>query len=383
MIKESLNTLLNEVFAKESLLHAVLSSPRRKDEISPKILIRPVSIKQQLHYQITTYEGPKAIHRNVSPQECQQLVLDSLKLYKQALLCTHTVDYHIFVSDKEVVKILKKSPTHIPKTISHNLEKQYLLKEGEPISYLVELGVMDRSGKVIAKKRDKFKQLNRFLEMINDVLPSFSSEEVLHIIDFGCGKAYLTFALYDYLVRVKGFKVEVHGLDLKKDVIEFCQNLASKLNYKNLNFSLGDIQHYHSSSKIDMVIALHACDTATDAAIEQAVQWQAKVILCVPCCQHELYNQVESPLLQPIIRHGILKERFAALATDAARAQLLEIVGYHTQVLEFIDLEHTPKNLLIRAVKKKGHHNPSQAIQEYLEFKKALKITPAIERLLP
>jgi SAM-dependent methyltransferase len=377
------NTLLNEVFAKGSLLHCVLSSPRRKDQGSGRILIRPVSIKQQIQYQVTSYEGPKAIHRNLSPQECQQFIQDSLQHYKQGLLCTDDADYHILVSDKEVVKILKKPPTHVPKTISHNIAKQYLLEEGEPISYLIELGVMDRKGKVLAQKRDKFKQLNRFLEMINDVLPNFSMDEVLHIIDFGCGKAYLTFALYDYLVRIKGFKVEIHGLDLKKDVIEFCQNLAKKLNYKNLNFSLGDIQHYKSANKIDMVIALHACDTATDAAIEQAVQWQAKVILCVPCCQHELYNQVESAVLQPILRHGILKERFAALATDAARAQLLEIVGYHTQVLEFINLEHTPKNLLIRAVKKKGAHNPSKAIQEYLEFKKALKITPAIERLLP
>lgn len=367
--------LLDEIFAKNSLLHGVLSSPYQKKE-NGKITIRPVLLKQKLAYQVTSYIGAKAIHHNFLPEECLSFLLENLSQYKQTLLCTAEADYHILGNEK----ILKKAPTHAPKNINHNISKNYILHEGDPVPYLVELGVMDPKGKVIAKKRDKFKQLNRFLEMIADVLPNFSQNSVLHIVDFGCGKAYLTFALYDFLVRLQGRKVHIHGLDLKDDVIQFCQNLAKKLDFKDLQFSLGDIQHYRPSHIIDMVISLHACDTASDAALVQAVKWQSKVILCVPCCQHELYHQVQSDLLQPILRHGILKERFAALATDAARATMLELSGYNTQVLEFIDLEHTPKNLLIRAVKRKNQLSDPKIAKNYQAFKEALQITPSIDK---
>lgn len=377
---DALLILLETLFASDALLYGVISSPRSKTADS-KITIRPIVLKQQKHYQITTHKGTQTVHQNLLPSACKQFLIDCFENYKNGLLCSQENDFHILINSKLQPKILKKPPTHKPKTVLHNLPKKYLLQEGEPVSYLVQLGIMDQNGKVIAKKRDKFKQLNRFLELISDVLPEFM-EEKLHIVDFGCGKAYLTFALYDFLTRIQKRKVVIHGLDLKQDVIAFCQELSKKLGYRDLHFSQGDINHFKPDHAVDMVISLHACDTATDAALDQAVKWKAKVILCVPCCQHELYNQVKSDVLNPILRHGILRERFAALATDAARAQALEIVGYHTQVLEFIDLEHTPKNLLIRAVKHTAKNSKALEL-EYKAFKQALHITPSVDILFP
>jgi SAM-dependent methyltransferase len=256
-----------------------------------------------------------------------------------------------------------------------------LLQEGVPVPFLVELGVMNKQGKVFPQKRDKFRQINRFLEMVEDTLIHFEPSSEMQIIDFGCGKAYLTFALYHYLKWIKKYPFKIVGLDLKKEVIEMCQKLARQFNYQDLEFVFGDINHYQASNRIDMVISLHACDTATDAILEKAIHWGAKVILSVPCCQHELFSQVKNPLLIPILKHGILKERFAALATDAARAQLLEVFGYQTQLLEFIDIEHTPKNILIRAIKTNSGLNEA-AWKSYLSFKQSLQIDPSLERRL-
>lgn len=383
MSEKSLESLLSEIFEHHLLIQAVLSSPRKSQECQ-KITIRPLLVKGEQLFQFTEFTDQQAFHLNLSPQECLKKVLENILIFKQSFFYTQQADYQILVSKKLQTTILKKPPSKSTSSLSllHNRKKSYLLEEGSPIPFLIHLGVMSTEGKIYPKKNDKFKQMNRFLEIIEDVIPHLDQNRQIRIVDFGCGKAYLTFALYHYLKVISGYNIQIHGLDLKKDVIEHCQTLAQDLGYSDLSFSLGDISKYRSDDPIDMVVTLHACDTATDAALAKAIHWKASVILCVPCCQHELFEQVNNEALNPLLKHGILKERFAALATDAARAQLLEIEGYRTQVMEFIDMEHTPKNLLIRAVKRTQSQDTSEAVAAYKEFTDCLHIQPCLERLL-
>lgn len=379
---ENITALLQQIFEAQSLLLAVLSSPFNRSD-SQKVTIRPLMIKGELLYQSTEQRNNQAIHQNLSKEQCLDWLKERLHTYKQSFIYTETADYQILISKKQKMTLLTKPPTKSSAALQHNRSKQYLLQEGTPIPFLIHLGVMTPEGRVIPKKSDKFRQINRFLEMIDDVLPHLDAEKRIRIIDFGCGKAYLTFALYHFLKFVKKLSFELIGLDLKAEVIQLCQNLALQLGYaEDLHFQLGDINSYKTEQDVDMVISLHACDTATDAALEKAIGWQAKVILCVPCCQHELFHQIKNQALAPLLKHGILKERFAALATDALRAQLLEVSGYHTQVLEFIEMEHTPKNLLIRAVKSAKPDNIAKKRQAYFEMKEALQVEPSLERRL-
>lgn len=242
----------------------------------------------------------------------------------------------------------------MPANLSHNRVKRYLIEEGTPVPFLVDLGVMNAEGKVHARQQDKFRQINRFLEMVLDVEKELPKDHPLTILDFGCGKSYLTFALYYYMTVLKKRKVHMIGLDLKEDVIDACNKLAKQYGYDGLAFLTGDIKDYDGYDKVDMVVTLHACDTATDYALYKAMQWDAKVILSVPCCQHELNQVLKNETLEAMLSYGIIKERFCALATDVIRAELLKSAGYETQILEFIDIENTPKNLLLRAVKKAG-----------------------------
>lgn len=323
----------------------------------------------------------KVVHQNIPAEEAEAAIMKLFEeTFRQGLISTPTADYQILISKKYKVSILTKSPTKTSMDLAHNRKKQYVLEEGQPISFLVELGIMNEEGKVLARKYDKFKQINRFLEMVEDVLPSLPEGRPLTIVDFGCGKSYLTFALYHYLAIQERRTLNVVGLDLKADVIEHCNQLANRLNYNNLRFLVGDIAEYNELEQVDMVVTLHACDTATDAALEKAVRWNASVILSVPCCQHELFGQVDSPVMEPLLAHGILKERFSALATDGIRAKLLDILGYKTQLLEFIDLEHTPKNILIRAVKGQSG-NKEQLWREYTAFRDFLKAKPYLEKV--
>ncbi|GAE09421.1 conserved hypothetical protein [Paenibacillus sp. JCM 10914] len=296
-----------------------------------------------------------------------------------SVIHTLEADYQVLISKKYKVSILTKSPTKTKSDLSHNRKKTYILEEGEPIAFLVELGIMSEEGKVFARKYDKFKQINRFLEMVEDVLPHLPADRPLTIVDFGCGKSYLTFALYHYLAVKQRRQLQVVGLDLKADVIEHCSILAQKMHYDHLRFLVGDIADYNELDQVDMVVTLHACDTATDAALEKAVRWGASVILSVPCCQHELFSQVDSPVMEPLLSHGILKERFSALATDGIRAKLLDLMGYRTQLLEFIDMEHTPKNILIRAVKGSAGDR-AKLWSEYTAFRDFLNASPYLEK---
>lgn len=364
------------------MIMASISQLRKKEGISyTKVQIKPVELKKVLHYQFAYYYSNKVVHKNASAVEAITL-LEGLfeQTFRQGIICTSEADYQILISKKFKVSILTKSPSKSEVDLSHNRKKQYVLEEGQPIPFLVELGIMNEEGKVLARKYDKFRQINRFLEMVEDVLPSLPEDSPLTIVDFGCGKSYLTFALYHYLAVQERRMLNVVGLDLKADVIEHCNLLASKLEYNNLKFLVGDIADYNELEKVDMVVTLHACDTATDAALEKAVRWDASVILSVPCCQHEVFNQVKSPLLDPLLSHGILKERFSALATDGVRAKLLDLMGYRTQLLEFIDMEHTPKNILIRAVKGDSGDR-GQLWKEYTEFRDFLHISPYLEKV--
>lgn len=364
------------------MITATISGRRKPSETEySKVQIKPVELKQRLHYQFAYHYPNKVIHRNIPAESfADELMKLFAETFRQGLLCTAEADYQVLISKKFKVTILKKAPSRKPSgTLMHNRRKQYVLEEGTPVPFLVELGIMNAEGKVLAKKYDKFRQINRFLEMVQDVLPNLPQGRPLTIVDFGCGKSYLTFALYHYLAVQQQRKLKIVGLDLKADVIEHCGALARKLNYDDLRFLVGDIANYDELSEVDMVVTLHACDTATDAALEKAVRWNAAVILSVPCCQHELYNQVDSPVLEPLLGHGILKERFSALATDAIRAKLLDVMGYKTQLLEFIDMEHTPKNILIRAVKSPGG-DTDKLWQEYAAFRDFLSAAPYLER---
>lgn len=376
---QKFRSLVDSIVSHEELQYAVLSSPKDKNE-AQKVTVRPLLVKNAIHYQFSYYYSQKVIHENYHSKQCLEAILKVLPNYKQALICTSENDFQVLINKKEIATILKKPPTKGSlKMVSHNRQKKYCLTEGTAIPFLIELGVMSPSGKVHAQKHDKFRQINRFLEMVEDVISHLPKERILQIVDFGCGKAYLTFALYHYLHIVLGYNLHIIGLDLKADVVAYCQSVADKLKFTNLKFLQGDINAYSTNETIDLMVCLHACDIATDAALEKAVKWGTKIIMAVPCCQHELYNQVTSDLLDPLLKHGILKERFAALATDAARAQLLEIVGYKVQLLEFIDLEHTPKNLLIRAILLKNSDKRQKLLESYNTFKKTLQIKPNLE----
>lgn len=381
--EQELKSLLTHVLEQEMLILGTLSSPQKKEGIS-KVVIRPIVVKGQLNFQLTEMRQQQALHRNLSKDNCLNWFLENWINFKQIFLYTVEADYHLLVGKKKHFTILKKPPTKfLQGSTHHNRKKDYLWQEGVPVPFLVHLGIMNAEGKVYPAKQDKFRQINRFLEMIEDVLIHLDISKTLHVVDFGCGKAYLTFALYYFLKETKGYSVRMVGLDLKREVVQDCQELAHVLGYgQDLLFACEDINNFQSKEKVDMVVSLHACDTATDAALEKAIRWKASVILSVPCCQHEVMKQIRQEVLRPLLKHGIVKERFAALVTDAARAQLLEVLGYQTQILEFIDVESTPKNLLIRAIKRSqtDERYQNSAWQAYCEFKNTLNIDPSLER---
>lgn len=380
-LKEYLEEQINE-----NLIQAVLSAGRKADGPS-KVKIRPVKLKDQICYQASALEGTKVFHKNYDREQMLAYLEAELSGNFGQLQCQGALMDGVVLVSKKGKMTIKEKHHAVRENVqiqAHNRVKQYILKEGIPVPFLTDLGVMTEKGKIITSRYDKFRQINRFLEFIEDILPRLAKDREVTILDFGCGKSYLTFAMYYYLKELKGYDVNIIGLDLKTDVIEKCNGLAQKYGYEKLHFYQGDIADYEGVSAVDMVVTLHACDTATDFALAKAVEWGAQVILSVPCCQHEVNKQIRNELLEPVLHYGILKERMSALITDAVRANLLESKGYETQILEFIDMEHTPKNLLIRAVKKgKTAQAENTAKTTRLdEMIKELNIHPTLEQLL-
>ena len=349
--------------------------------------IRPVLLKDRLLFQITAYRGTQVFHENHTAEETAAILEADLSgSFKQLQIETTSFEATVLVSKKGKMTVRKKqrsvSEDNVKVSLSHNRKKRYILEEGRPVPFLVDLGVQTKEGKVITSRYDKFRQINRFLEFIEDIWPLLPKDRPVHIIDFGCGKSYLTFAMYYYLHELKEYDIRIIGLDLKKDVIRHCNELSEKYGYEKLRFLEGDIADYTGVNKVDMVVTLHACDTATDYALAKAVGWDAKVILSVPCCQHELNRQIKNEILEPILKYGLLKERMAALITDGLRAQYLEREGYEAQILEFIDMEHTPKNILIRAVKKRHAKEDNNIEASIKRCEAALRVSPTLGRLL-
>lgn len=373
----------------ETLIRVILSNPSSNDGVI-KICARPMLKNKSLLFQIEEYTKTQVFHKNLTAGDAGSYLTSKLSSdtssqtasFKNALVETQSFTANVLVSKKGTITIKKKvnASAKQPKiSLSHNRKKKYILEEGIPVPFLIDLGVMTQNGNIVNAHYDKFRQINRFLEYIEDILPSLPTGRELRILDFGCGKSYLTFAIYYYLKVLKGYPVRITGLDLKEDVIRHCNELAVKYGYDKLEFLCGDIAYYDGCSQVDMVVTLHACDTATDYALAKAVGWGAKVILSVPCCQHELNKQMKNDLLSPVLHYGILKERMAALMTDGLRAQILEANGYRTQILEFIDMAHTPKNLLIRAVYN-GHCADNKA--QINELLAAFDVNPTLYRLL-
>ena len=368
------DTLLADLFEGLSLTRAVLSKPRDRT-LPAKVTIDPVDLRGETAFRFTSQLPDRATHENLVADAARERLGVLLADYRQGLLQTVEADWQVLGE-----KVLRRPPTRAASSRGHDRQKRYLLPEGTPVPFLVELGVMTPDGTVRKSRYDKFRQVNRFLELVDDVVASLKPEGTLRVVDFGCGKSYLTFAIHHLLTQVRGRDVEIVGLDLKADVIETCAAFTERAELSGLRFEQGDIASFETREAIDLVVSLHACDTATDEALAQAVRWRADAILAVPCCQKEAYGQLESSLLAPLLRHGLAKERFAALVTDTLRAQLLELHGYRAQLVELVPLEHTQKNVLIRAVR--GAAAGADARRAYEELRDSLGLDPALERLL-
>lgn len=379
---EQIQKVINDVISEEKLIYGVFSNVRKGIEKTfTKVTVKPVLIKQDRLIQFTYQYEKKVVHENLNEVEAITKSIHLIEGYfRQGMIYAYDGDYQILISKSNKAKLLKKPPSRNKVDFSHNRKKSYIINEGEFNEFFFALGIMDGRGQVVKKKYDKFRQINRYLEIVSDCIPHFNGKKNINIIDFGCGKAYLTFALYHYLVDIMKFDVNIIGLDLKEDVIEHCNELATSLNYENLKFIHGDIKSFDTLESIDMVVSLHACDIATDESLGKAVKWGAEIILAVPCCQHEFFKKIHNPVMENMERHGLIKERMSSLVTDALRANVLELMGYQTQVLEFIDMEHTPKNILIRAFKK--DFDKTDAIKRYKDFKQFWGLKPYIEEVM-
>ncbi len=378
--------IVSEAIAGGECLLLVLSRKRRgaRDEFT-KVSVRPVIVQQRPVYQFTFQYVNRVTHENLDRPAAAKRAMRLLnKTFEDAALYTPTADFALRANADGSFRCTSSPPTKADTTPqAHNRTKEYLIPEGVPCPFLIEIGVMTTDGRVKSSMMHKFRQINRFLELVDDIVPSLGTGRDVNVVDFGCGKSYLTFALHHLLTEIHGRMVRIIGLDRKTEVIGHCAEIAGRLGCRGLEFREGDIADHKEQGPVDLAVALHACDTATDDALVQALRWKTRVILAVPCCQHELAKKIDSAELAPLVRHGILHERFAALATDALRSLVLEICGYTTQVVEFIDLEHTAKNILIRAVRRE-QFDPAQraaCLAEYHGLKRLLGIeTPYLER---
>lgn len=377
---------MNKVIDAVNLLpeRIIISNKTNKGYQYKKVDIRTYTNKNSKEYQISSYTDKQVFQKNVTVQELIDEITDIFP-DNMGQINMFFEDYELAFKASKSGKILSHknmSASMAKKNTDHNRKKNYILEEGKVIPPLVDMGIFTKEGKVVKSMYDKFKQINRFVELVDDVVRTYNKKEI-NIIDFGCGKSYLTFILYYYLVEIKNIKANIVGLDLKEDVIEKCNKAAKKYGYSGLRFEMGNIEGYKNDAAVDMVVTLHACDTATDFALYNAVIWNAKYILSVPCCQHEVNKQIKNDTLASMLKHGIIKDRFSALATDAVRGNMLEYHGYKTTIMEFVDIEHSPKNILIRAIKSNiPLEKKKTAYNEAINICEFLNIEPTIVKLL-
>lgn len=374
--KEILETLTS----KDEIIEIILSNKASKELEYKKIEIKPFLKEDEINYQITYYYDKKNQHENISKGNLSIKFESLFDNFKQAVIFSTNKDYQLLRNKKGSVKLIENKASKKKGSLLHNRQKNYILPENKPCKFLEVLGIMNKDGRVFKEKYDKFRQINKYLEFIRDLEADLKKNKKLRIVDFGSGKAYLSFALYYYIREVLDLEVEIYGIDLKKDVVDFCNETSKKLGFKNLHFYCGDIQSFNKFENIDMIVTLHACDIATDMAIAHGINWKSKFILVVPCCQHELFKQIDNKLMSPLLRQGILKERLSSLVTDSSRGLLLEANGYEVQFIEFIDMEHTAKNIMIRAVFK--NKDGEKALEEYKEYKEFWNINPYLEKIL-
>ena len=379
MIKEA-------VSCEETFLRLTMSG-KIQGESNPwiKAVIRPVELRGQKNYQFIYYDRKKSITKNCSglelPERLEELLSTPFRLIH---LQTTDSDLHMRITKRRKVLIRKGKPSRSEKQpqLSHNRVKRYPIPRDTPDEFLQGIGIMDPSGKVKPTMQNKFRQINEFLRLMHQTISrSDLTDKELTIVDCGCGNAYLTFAGYHYLNHIQGVSAQVIGIDRELELIEKCNQLRDSLGWSGLEFFQAKIADYAPQIAPDIVLSLHACDTATDEAIAQGVVWQSHIILAAPCCQHELRPQIESSLFDPVLKHGILKQRTADILTDACRAQILRILGYRTDVVQFIDSKHTPKNLMIRAQKALNPENRTLTMK-YKALTNFWKIEPSIEKLL-
>ena len=369
--------------AELSPVKIVLSNVADKEQRIQKVQIE----KKEKHFQIAQYSDKQVFHKNVDEEELISFCIEELGvnfLQLNAWMLGGEASLKLTKKRKLLFDIKKADNSALADEVrDNNRKKNYILEEGKVIEPLIDLGIFTKEGKIVSSMYDKFKQINRFIEIIDDELKKKIITH-LNIIDFGCGKSYLTFIVYYYLTEIKKIKVNMIGLDLKEDVIRKCNKAAKKYGYENLSFELGDINGYSAPFKVDLVITLHACDMATDFALYNAVSWGAGYIFSVPCCQHELNAEIKSETFSLMTRYGIIKERFSALVTDAIRGNLLEYMGYNVNLLEFVDLSHTPKNILIRAVKNpnKSENVKLRAMDEVKRMMEEFGLSQALYRMI-
>ena len=392
MEKENVLFELKKNIQEDKLIKIVFSDRQSGD--FNKVIIKPIILKSTKNIQIESFKDNKAFHKNIdlnNLQELENILKEYIENFKQILLQIEGADIS-FIRKKESFSRKEKESNLVKSSNEHNKKKQYILNEGDKIDFLIELGLMSVEGKILKSSYNKFKQINKYLEFIDDVIEELKAKKLItnhiNVLDFGCGKSYLTFALYYYLKNYrKDFTFSIVGLDLKKDVIEFCNKLAKKLNYENLEFLNGNIKDYDKSKEVDLVFSLHACNNATDYSLEKALSLNAKAILAVPCCHHEFFEKIQKnknsnfySTLKIMADNGVVLDKFATLATDSFRSLTLELCGYKTKMIEFIDTEHTPKNILIRAIKSKSS-NLKEKLKEYNKLKRFLGIKPLLEDL--
>lgn len=387
--KEYIERLFSDIIDENIFIKGIVSSPVNKEYPYSKINMKPLKIKNEIFIQFEQFKDNKAFHDNICINSSKMKFSEILDNFKQILISVNGSDYQI-LKGKNDFNLKKTENTKTLKTLEHNKKKNYILEEGTPVPFLIKLGVMGEKGEVFKQSYDKFKQINKYLEFIDDTIRELQNRKLIgsHIkfVDFGCGKSYLTFALHHYLKNIKNFTFEIIGLDLKKDVMKKCNDIAKELKCENLEFLTGDIKDFDKLQNVDIIFSLHACNNATDYALLKGLELNAKAILA----QHEFNDKISANKKSdffasqlPIGKHGILLEKYATIATDAFRAQALELCGYRTQVMEFIDMEHTPKNTLIRGIKEKTTtESLKKRFEEYGKFKDFLGIEPLLDSLL-